>query len=411
MREFLGIIILIVLVWLHYKSVEESPLNFFYIPSFVLKLITGVGVGVIYAYYYSGGDTWNYFNQAKILSEVGFSNASNFIALFIKSNYNLVEGFAYVSQPRAAFMVKLVAIINLFSNSGYWITSLYFSFFSFIGIYKFSTWLATKFKYGKVAALALFVWPGFVFWSSGILKETLAVGLIFWIIPTFFEIQQTKSVKKVIVVFLGLYVLFLIKYYFAVVLIVTLLLYSISLAVKLDKKSPLQQILIWLLMGTIGFVLGGFLHPNLRFENIVGVIIENNKAFSSISSPQSLIAFRAADKDWVWVLINSPKAVFSSLFLPLNLFSGRIFQVLASAENWIILLLTIRGLLMVNRQNFKTNLMLVLAAVSYVMVLAIFLALSTPNLGTLARYKVAFMPIVLVLVFLANKFSYFVSKK
>jgi len=410
MRETLGILILLFLVWLHYRSVEEPFLKPFYIPTLVLKLISGVGVGLLYTYYYSGGDTWNYFNQAKLFAEVGFSSFSNFLDLFFRSNYTLIEGFVYVNQPRAALMVKLVAIINLLSNCNYWISSLYFSFFSFIGIYKFATWVAAKFEFGKVAALFLFVWPSFVFWSSGVLKEALAVGLIFWIIPTFFEVQQTKSVKKIVTVLLGLCFLFLIKYYFAVVLIVTLLLYSVSLVIKLEKKSPLQQILTWFLMGIIGFGLGGLLHPNLRLENIVGVIIENSAAFSSISSPQSLIAFAEAEQDWVWVLINSPKALIAGLFFPIV--SGRSLMILlASIENCILIILMVRGMFLLKLSTIRKNLMLIIASMSYIAILAVFLSLSTPNLGTLSRYKVSFMPIVLVLVFLANRFNYFLSKK
>jgi len=406
MHELLGVLLLLSLVWLHFRAVEKSFLKLYYFPALGLKLVAGVAVGLLYTYYYSGGDTWAYFNQAKLFADVGFASYSKFVNLFLKSNYELVDGFAYINQPRAALMVKLVAIINLLSNSSYWITSLYFSFFSFIGIYKFSNWVAAKFEYGKIAALALFVWPSFIFWSSGILKEALAIGLIFWIIPTFFEMQKSMSVKKFIAIFLGLYFLFLIKYYFAMVLIVILLLYSVSIAIKLDKKSPIQQIALWLLMGVIGFAFGRLLHPNLRFENIIGVIIENNAAFLLKSNEVSSIHFLSANTEWVWVIINAPKAFFSSLFLPLNLFTKNFLQVTVAMENWVLLLLAVRGLLMVNKQKLKSNYMLVISAISYVVILAIFLALSTPNLGTLTRYKVAFIPVVIVLVTLANRLRF-----
>ncbi len=410
MLEILGIIIVLVLVWLHHKSMVESFLKPFYIPFLLLKLAAGVGVGLLYTHYYSGGDTWSYFNQAKLFAEVGFSNSSNFINLFIKSNYELVEGFGYVNQPRAALMVKLVAIINLLSNSNYWISTLYFSFFSFIGIYKFSIWVVTKFEHGKVAALTFFVWPSFVFWSSGILKEALAVGLIFWIIPTFFNLMESKSVKKGLTVLIGLYLLFLIKYYFAAVLFVILLLYSVAVATKLQTKPLFLQISGWILMLVLGLFLGRFLHPNLRIENIAGVIIENYNAFSSISTAQSLIQFRETPNQWLWLVINTPKALLASLFLPLTFGNGLLFFI-ASLENWMLVALVIRGMFLIKFFKLKNNSILLLSSFSYIIILAVFLALSTPNLGTLSRYKVAFIPIVLVLAFLANRFSYFESKK
>jgi len=52
--------------------------------------------------------------------------------------------------------------------------------------------------------------------------------------------------------------------------------------------------------------------------------------------------------------------------------------------------------------DLQQNSNILLASFYYIFILAIFLALSTPNLGTLARYKVAFIPVMLVVILLAN---------
>lgn len=410
MREVLGVFILLCLVWFHYRATEGSFLKSFYLPAIFIKLCAGVGVGLLYTYYYNGGDTWNYFNQAMFFSKIAFSSMANFSALFVQSKYELIDGFAFINQPRAALMVKVVAIVNVLTNSNYWLTSLYFSFFSFVGVYKFSAWVVHKFEYGKVAALMLFLWPSFVFWSSGLLKETIAVGLIFWIVPTFFEWQELKSAKKLLKVLVGLYLLFLIKYYFAVVLFVVLLLYTIASSLNLSSKSLLHQIAIWVIMLIVGLGLGGLVHPNLNFENILGVMIQNNHSFIAISSPQNIIIFYETSRDWLWFLINMPKALFSSLFLPLTFGRGTL-SIFASLENWALIALVIRGVLTIKFSELRSSTILLLASFSYIFILAVFLALSTPNLGTLSRYKVAFIPIVLVLVIIANKFNYFDERK
>ena len=131
MLELIGTILLFYLIWIHYKNIAEGSLKRFYLGALALKILAGISVGLTYQYYYAGGDTWNYFYQALQFSKVAFFSWSNFIGLFFGSKYELIDGFAYVNQPRAALMVKLVTIVNLVTHSNYWLTSAYFSFFSF----------------------------------------------------------------------------------------------------------------------------------------------------------------------------------------------------------------------------------------------------------------------------------------
>lgn len=405
MRDLFGLILLLVLIWLHYKNVANSEIRLYYFPALLLKLIAGISLGLVYSYCYEGGDTWNYFYQAQNFGEVAFSNWSNFIDLFVLSKYELIEKFDFTSQPRAALMVKLVAIVNLVTNNNYWVSSTYFSFFSFIGIWAFSSWVHKSFSYGKVAAISLFVWPSFVFWSSGILKESIAVGLIFWIMAKYFQMIESKLFKKAIPILIALYFLFVIKYYFAVVLLVVMLVYGIIEVTPINKKTFLQQTAAWFIIFAIGIIIGGFLHPNLQISNFLNVMFNNNQDFIAISKDKSLVHFVEAPTHWIWLLLNSPKALFAGLFLPLTLSNESLFYSISAIENWLLIILFLRGVLMLNFKNLNTRLNLLLASVFYVSMLAVFLSLSTPNLGTLSRYKVSYVPVILVLILVANRFK------
>jgi hypothetical protein len=54
---------------------------------------------------------------------------------------------------------------------------------------------------------------------------------------------------------------------------------------------------------------------------------------------------------------------------------------------------------------------LFLATASYCIVLCVFLALSTPNLGTLSRYRVGFLPFLIFLLAYRNPLIDFVGGK
>ena len=405
MRELFGIIVLLVIIRLVHKRQHRTDIDKFYFPALFLKVLAGIAVGLTYKFYYIGGDTWSYFDQAVKFNHIAFSNWSGFIDLYLLSKYQLVDGFIYAYQPRAALMVKLVALINMISNNNYWITSAYFSYFSFIGVWSFSTWVSKSFVYGKTAALALFIWPSFVFWSSGILKESVAIGIIFLVIAGFFRMLENENFKRVPILLIAIYLLFLIKYYFSVVLSVVLLLYLITNYLKVYKWSIWKQLWVWVLMLITGFVIAGLLHPNLRIDKLLNVIIDNNTSFVAKSNSYSVIHFFNASNNWTWLLINSPKAFAAALFMPLTLNSNSLFYSLSVIENWILLFLFLRGLFLIKIDQIKSNLNLLIASISYVGMFAIFLALSTPNYGTLIRYKVAYMPVLLVLIFLVNRTS------
>ena len=302
-------------------------------------------------------------------------------------------------------MVKLVVTINFVTNNNYWISSAYFSFFSFIGVWAFSSWVYKSFKIGKVAAVVLFIWPSFIFWSSGILKESVAVGLIYWIIAAYFKMVESKSFRMLIVLITAIYFLFLIKYYFAVVLLVVLVVYGIISTTPLHKKNYIQQSAAWVLILVTGMIAGGFLHPNLEPLNILEVIINNNQLFVALSSTSSVIQFIDTSSEWTWLLLNAPKALFAGLFMPLSLNRMSLAYSIVSIENWIIILLFIRGVYLLKSEDLKPKFNLLLAAVFYIIMLAVFLALSTPNLGTLSRYTVAFTPVFLVIIIISNKFG------
>ena len=403
MRELLGIIILLILIWVHYTNAREEKLKSFYFYVLALKLLAGLGVGLVYKYHYGGGDTWNYFQQAELFGSTAFANWSNFKNLFFMSNYELLDGFVYFNQPRAALMVKLVAAINLITGNNYWLTSSYFSFFSFIGIWAFAAWVRRSFFYGNSASAALFIWPSFVFWSSGILKESIAVGLIFWIVAGFMEMIDSRLFKKGMSLLAAFLFLFFIKYYFAVVLLVILIVYGIVELTPLKDKKVSQQFAAWLLILSIGMLAGGYLHPNLEPMNFLNVVNSNYKAFVTVSSESSLIQFIEIPVLWKWFLVNSPLALFAGLFMPIFFSKESLFYSIVVIENGLLIILFLRGVYMIKINELRLNANLLFASVFYVSMLAVFLSLSTPNLGTLSRYKVAYIPFFLVLMMLANK--------
>jgi hypothetical protein len=115
-----------------------------------------------------------------------------------------------------------VSLFCLITFNNYWITSLYFSFASFCG-----AWILVKQIIGfspsaKNVAMASFLFfPSVVFWSSGLIKESLAMASLFFLCSLFVKAWQRKTPGWIEYLFLivSLWVLWNLKYYYLAVLV------------------------------------------------------------------------------------------------------------------------------------------------------------------------------------------------
>ncbi len=78
-------------------------------------------------------------------------------------------------------------------------------------------------------------------------------------------------------------------------------------------------------------------------------------------------------------------------------------QLIAAVENTIILLLSLVALANLKKLVQSPERLLLFSIVVYVALLCLFLTLSTPNYGTLVRYRVGFLPFYILLIAMENR--------
>jgi hypothetical protein len=132
------------------------------------------------------------------------------------------------------------------------------------------------------------------------------------------------------------------------------------------------------------------------------VIVSNYNIFQSISAPEDLIHYGALEPTPISLLKNAPLALFSGFFRPFITEVHNPLQVFSALENLILLFFLGSAILGVKKIITTRYRMLLFSIVAYSMVLCIFLALSTPNFGTLSRYRVGFLPFLVFLLTIEN---------
>lgn len=389
------IFLLLIAVWVWKR--DTSPLHKFYWPALIAKCLAGISLGIIYSTYYDNSDTFIFFKLATDQADLArndFSSYLNFI-------FSLQEGY-FLGEHRTGFYIKITSLLALLTVNNYWITSFYYSVISFFGAWYLANIIARLFPTYRIASCVVFLFfPSVVFWSSGIIKESLAMAALFFLTAVFLKlwVKERISVLSIVLAVISAIIIFNLKYYYLAVF-VPIALASLAARWVSDKQvSASKQILLWVTILVFGFLMVTFLHPNFSPSKLLQVIVTNNRVFMEVCTPDDVIHFYNLEPTWTSILMNSPWAFVSGIFRPFVWEANTVFKFITGVENLVLLILSILALRFVKDIIHSPNRILILATISYCSLLSIFLALSTPNFGTLARYSVGFLPFVVLLVF------------
>jgi hypothetical protein len=384
-------------------------LRVFYWPALIVKLASGILVGVLYTYYYSVGDTFGFFQDAMSLTKLA---RTDFLT-YLKFLWNGDESFVVWSdlilvQPRSLFFVKFISFFSLITFDNYWLISLYFSFISFAAAWLLVTAIAKLFPENALAAVIAFLFfPSVVFWGSGIIKESAALACLTFL--SFIFVRKWKNQDVSIIQWLmaiwALWILWNLKYYYAAVFVpVVVTAYSIHAFVgpRLKLQRARSEIIAWVMMFVVLLFVVSQLHPNFDPQRFLDVVALNYEAFEMISAPDDMIHFHDLKATPASMIINAPLALLSGLFRPFLWEAGNILQLFLAIENAALVILLVTSLPALSTVRRSPDRLLILSLIIYIFLLCVFVTLSTPNFGTLARYRVGYVPFFAFLVMCSN---------
>jgi len=384
-----------------YRSLEDFSKLVFW-PSLVLKLAAGLSLGLLYRHYYGTGDTFYFYLEATKLADLFYSNAWEYIQ-FIMQHPEAVS--REEGSLRTTFLVKVISIFAILTNNNYWITSLWFSFISFLASFHLFKVVTSYFNKSEIAAaIAFLFFPSIVFWSSGVIKESIGMAALFMLVAFYLRVlRREQTIFDFFIVLLCLWIVWNLKYYWlAVFLPVVITSLVCHFGFHYLKFSLVSKFICWLflfLFLTVGISLT---RPNFYLDRIFGVIVDNYQAFSSISDKNDLIEYYNLSANWMSMVLNSPWAIFSGLFRPFLWEADNILKIVISVENLIIFVLCIFSLIRIKEIFITHHKLLTISVFIYTILLCVFLALSTPNLGSLSRYRVGFLPFFVFLISYQN---------
>jgi hypothetical protein len=396
--QALSIFLIFFISWRIWKAETTAKMRKFFWPALAAKLSAGILVGVLYAIFYTTSDTFYFFDSAVQLSQQARSDFAGYL------NFLFSQSDAYFAgEDRTIFFIKITSIFTLITFDNYWICSLYFSFFSFLAAWKLTKfiWLNIQ-DLGIAAAAAFLFFPSCVFWASGILKESVAMTALFYLTNVFLQLWLRKKTSLIHIawVALAIWVIWNLKYYyiglFVPVIATTLLTRRIIESIQV--KGFVRECTVWILLFSVLMVGVSFIHPNFSLQRIADVLIQNHNAIIQVSNSDDVIHFYNLSATWSSIATNTPWAFISGMFRPFIWEANTFLKTVVSIENLILLMasiLSIRWWAKIRSSSYRLP---ILAVLVYCFVLCVFLAISTPNFGTLTRFRIGFLPFLILLL-------------
>lgn len=394
-----------------FQRLPLTALKRYFIPGLFVKLAAGIVYGIVFQYHYGFGDTFNYFYDGLFLAEWAKDAPLAYLNGLLTNQFpdTIKHSLLFSHQPRALFLSKIASFILLLCGGNYWICAVYFSFFSFLGLFYLANactqrW-PTKAQY---AAIAFLFFPSVVFWSAGLNKESIVVGCMGFLIGMFVKYYfgfARLHWHHLIIVTIGAYIIWTLKYYYAALLfplMFSLLFVSYTNSYFKNKNARWLQLGLWGVSFSLLLLLGSQLHPILHIDSFFQNLFHQHNAIVALSEPRGFIQFNALAPNTGSFISNIPLALFSGLFRPNILDAQNLFQWLTAVENLALLVFCMGSLWNIRKLTGRKDQWLLGATVVYIVILATVLAFAAPNFGALVRYKMGFLPFLVFIVMLDN---------
>ncbi|MDZ4714495.1 MAG: hypothetical protein SH819_03410 [Cytophagales bacterium] len=393
---------------------EDPAQRRLYWPALGVKIAAGAALGVLFLYYYELGDTISYWQDGRKIASLMTDDPRGAIAFFWDESTNPdFAGTLSLQTARSLFFVKIAGAVALLTGGNYWMMSAFLSFVSFLASWYLFRQISNLFPQRRIeAALAFLFFPSVVFWSSGLIKESLGLASLFVLAGICISVTQSRRVSFSgwLLALISVWVGWNLKYYWIGVFIpvaaTTLLMYRWK---RLPWPALVRyEMVVWILVFLSLLLIATGVHPNFYPSRFLDVIYQNNLEFMALSDPQGVIHYHDLRPTVASMLLNAPVAFVSGLFRPFIWESANLLSVVAALENLAVLAMVIFALPSLLTLHRSTHRLLVVAMIVYIVLLTTFLALSTPNFGTLSRYKVGLSPFLLFLCLSGNRLVHWV---
>lgn len=417
LQDFLITPVFLLLLLMVALAVRPAATNRFtrryYLSALLLRFGGAIALGMIYQFYYGGGDTFNYFTHGSSWIWQAFMDSPGLgLKLLLTSGgEHFNETFAYSSRiwyyrdPNSYTIVRLAAFFDVFTYHTYTATALFFAAFSFSGSWAMFTAVVRKYpQRSRWLAFVILYVPSVVFWGSGILKDTITLGALGWLTWAMIHLVDfgRRSPKYWIAAVLAAYIIYAIKIYILVCyvpLVFVWLYWKYQIQIRNSVIRVLVAPVLFAAFASVGYL------------SLQQVTSETNKySLDAIAQQAAITSYDirygwgartggdggydlgVLDGTWQSMIRLMPQAINVSLFRPYLWEARNPLMLLSALESLAVLLLTLRVVFTKGAVKRVFSDPFLVFCVLFAVLFAFAVGISTYNFGTLMRYKIPLVP-------------------
>ncbi len=402
MAYILFFVYLLVLCWLLTKIafVKRSGLsNKYILLLFLAKIFAGLAIGWISLHIYStGNDYWDVNRDGWKEYQLLWTDPHEYFTNLFKSGYaqgygGLFDSFqSFWNDLRNNIIIKIVSVFDFFSHGDYYINSLLFNFFGFLGHVAFYRIFIQVFKKQQLAVIACcFLLPSMLYFTSGVQKDGIVFTTLGFLLYAVFQSLQEKlfTKKRVFIILLGFIILFLIRSYVLINLLPALIIWI--LVVKYNWP-PLRSFLMGYIIIIVVFFSFNSIVPAVNPLQTVAV---KQAAFFTLPVAATQITLDTLYPNFKSFLFNAPQA-FNHLLVrpyPTELPAKSMLPINIEVIGYQLLFLLY--LFFKRKPEPGEQDPFLLFGIFFALTMFLFIGYIMPNLGSIIRYRSVYLPFLL----------------
>jgi hypothetical protein len=388
------------------------PLRPYFMKGLMVKFFGAIFIGLVYQYYYHGGDTLYYHYHSKIINSAMSESFSTWFWVVTRQShldhpdvYKYAALLEWYPDPSSYTVAAVAAVFGLFCGTNYMPIAVIFAYVSFTGIWAmYRTFVNIYPKLHKELALAFLFIPSTFVWGSGLFKDTLCMFGLGWLTYTVFRVfvNRDYSFKNLLFMVLSFYLIYKIKIYILLAFVPALSLWLLATYSTRVSSAGLRFIVK---TAFIALSIAGFLFFTRLFANELAKYNLENIA-ATAQTTRDWIAYSSGDEgsgynlgefdpSIVGMLTKFPQAVIVTLFRPFPWEARKVIVLLSALEALIFLYFTYKAFQ--KRGIFKSFQLIfndpnLLFCFIFSIIFAFAVGISAYNFGTLSRYKIPCLP-------------------
>lgn len=397
------------------RKIDQQPHYKYFTAGLMLKIFAGLLFAAIYTFHYGETDTHYYYWGTQCLSRVMSKDFNAFVCILlgdhspeIASVFDSTTGWPTYWRDINSFAVCRFNVFFYWLGLGsFWGNTIVLNVFLFWGIWKFYNVVRAIFPGNdrNLAIATLFI-PSVTFWGSGLLKDgwcLVATLFIFCAIYNLFIIRR-MSLIHIASLIVWAYVSISIRPYSFFTAIGASLIWICAHQIHNINNVILRVVgfpvivATFALSGVWAFSHFGDMAGSSRYESLdaiieTAIVVQNDLKQEYYGGNSFDIG--EITPTLFGLLSKAPKAIMAGFFRPYIWDVRNAFMLLSGIESLLLMLLTIRIIYRLGIKQILSTIWhtpFLITSISFALVYAFFVGLTTANFGALVRYR---MPVLM----------------